>query len=336
MIIMDQEWNSLTCYDDMLKQIKQYRLHESMLPFIGRHFPQTRILILGESHYLSNEENDETKELAEWYERPTEAFSFKYPDNFNTGRVVRSYLIGHRTKAHTMFSNPAKALIEAWKLEHVNDSEAFTAFAFMNYFQRPAASSGKTINLTENDEAQAFSHLNRDVESLVPALILLLSKKAMNSYKSIAGNNTDSRIAYANHPTSKYWNESQGKGAAIRLFSAIDRYSGFSRNGNLLKGDAMPALTKYRIIKKHHKRFFGDEITVSIYPTFDTANISEIVWHVVDQGTKLGIGYVVEKKLLWIWDYTDGRYLDTEALTKYPALKQLYKEVYQIIRAFPE
>jgi len=336
MVIMDQEWNSLTDYDDALKQIEHYQLHETMLPFIGRHYPNTRILILGESHYLSNEESNETKKLKEWYSRPTAAYSFRWPDNFNTRHVVRNYLTGHRSKAHTMFSNPAKALINAWNLENVNDSEAFTAFAFMNYFQRPAVSSGETISLTADDETRAFHHLNKVIEIINPALVMFLSKKAGDSYKNVAGNTPDPRIACTSHPTTKYWNDAQGKDEAIRQFSSLNRYAGFSLNGQLTIGEAKLALNKYRIIEKHHKRFFNGEITVSIYPASNSNYVSEIVWHVVDQGTKLGIGYVVDKKLLWIWDYTAEKFLGAEALSECEKLGQLYNEACQIISAFPE
>ena len=65
--IFEKEWYSLTDYDSELKKIRHYQLHPEMLPYIGRHYPQTRILILGESHYLSEKEPIDVKHLEEWY-----------------------------------------------------------------------------------------------------------------------------------------------------------------------------------------------------------------------------------------------------------------------------
>ena len=335
MEIMKQEWNSLTIYDEELLQLEHYRHHPTMLPFIGRHYPETQILLVGESHYLDPDENEDAKIMENWYHMPTEHYKFKYPDNINTRKVIHNYLTLRRSKAHSMFRNPAKALIEAWELDDVNDSEAFTAFAFMNYFQRPEASSGKSINLIEGDETKSFENLNSVIEILDPAIVLFLSKKAFDSYKNCVKGRIDSRITYVSHPTSEYWNKSNGKEEAIRRFKEIQRFSDFSLNGHLPSDTAIAALRNYHIIEKHHKRFIDDEITVSIYPDTNSNAISEVVWHIVDQDIKLGIGYIVERKLIWIWDYTNKVYLNEDDLARIPRLGNLYCDVQAIIHSIP-
>lgn len=77
-------------------------------------------------------------------------------------------------------------MIDSWYPKNVNESEAFTAFAFYNYFQRPASNSGSLIELTDEDEMQAYAVYQRVVESLKPNRFIFLSKKAYNSYKKNA------------------------------------------------------------------------------------------------------------------------------------------------------
>ena len=47
-------WKSIKDYDDELKKIEHYKKHNEMLPYIGKHYKQARILLVGESHYVNN------------------------------------------------------------------------------------------------------------------------------------------------------------------------------------------------------------------------------------------------------------------------------------------
>ena len=332
MEIMKREWASLTEYDEKLRQIDLYKKHPTMLPFVGYHYPDTKILILGESHYLDpNENEDAKKNMKHWYHMPTEQYHFQYPNYFDTRSVVGSYLTLRRSKAHSMFREPAKALIEAWDLLDVNDSEAFTAFAFMNYFQRPEVSSGKTIALTEEDKDQAFAHLNKVVQILEPVKVVFLSKKSFDAYASAL----DPRISYTNHPTSKHWNGPNGKEKLIDIFKKCEEYHGFSTNGHLTEADILPTMKDYVKIEKNHRRFIKDKTTYSCYPGAEPDSVNEIVWHIVEGGTRLGIGYVVERKLLWLWDYSEKRYLSEDDLPSFPGLRALHSEVQALIQSWP-
>ncbi len=338
MEIMNSKWNSLTCFDDKLLEIEVYKNHPTLLPFVGRHYESTRILLLGESHYLDSSEDETAKKMEGWYCSTTESYSFKYPENVDTRLVVHNYLNARRSKAHSMFGKPAEALIEAWNLENVNDSEAFTTFAFMNYFQRPEANAGKSISLNEEDKTVAYMTLNEVIKILEPKLILFLSKKAYDCYKELAGDKVDSRTNYVYHPTSKYWNEDNGKNKAVQCFNIISRYNGFAKNGKLLQNKIRPILDdkNYFVVEKRHKRFFDDKITVSIYPEKDKDSVSEIVWHVKENNISYGIGYVVERKTIWLWSYTDKKYFTEAEMKENSELKKLYKEVIEIIKNLPE
>ncbi len=333
-VILDKEWVSLTEFDDQLSSISHYQLHPEMLPFIGRHYPETRILVLGESHYLSNEESEEKKQLQDWYKRPTQDFSLKWPSNLDTRGVVHNYLIGWRTKASTMFSNPAKALIDAWGLKEVNDSEAFTAFAFFNYFQRPASYSGSSISLTNEDEVQAASILPQVIKILKPNKVVFLSKKAFDSYCRQEGNVDCSLIDYVYHPTSKYWNEEDGRKKLLRIFTTMRRYDGFFPNGSLTleKVNELLPSSPYRFIQKRQRRFCDGIVTYRIYQDSNNLDyVSEIAWYYAADGRRFGIGYVVQPKILWVWDYDAGWYMDDIGIKKHPHLMELYQDVQRMI-----
>ena len=232
-VIFDKEWDSLTEYDDDFIKIKHFQLHPEMLPFVGRNYQQIRVLLLGESHYLSNDETDEVKMLKDWYDRPTTDYPFDYPRNFFTRGVIRNYLIGSRTRSYTMFSRPANLLIDSWNLKNVNDSEAFTAFSFFNYFQRPASNSGSTIELTDEDEMQAYAIYRRVLEILKPERVIFLSKKAYNSYEKKADSSEFDLTDFVYHPTCSHWYKEDGTVKLQRLFSEMDVFEGFIPNGYL-------------------------------------------------------------------------------------------------------
>ena len=251
-LIFEREWDSLSGFDNQLKSIRHYQLHPEMLPFIGRHYPSTKILMLGESHYLSDEESSETKKLQDWYNRSTQDYAFKCAANFDTRVVVHNYLVGCRSKAYTMFRNPTLALIEGWKLKEVNNSEAFTGFAFFNYFQRPASDSGDSISQTPEDEEQSYNILTEIIAILRPKKVVFLSKKSYDSYCGQAGEVDHDFIDYVYHPTSSYWNKENGRKKLCAIFSSMKRYNGFLTNGYLNRETTSQVLSTapYRLIQK--------------------------------------------------------------------------------------
>ncbi len=332
-VILNQEWYSISNYDDKLRLIHHYQLHPEMLPFIGKHYPNSKIIILGESHYLSNDELPETKALQNWYNQPTSNYKFKYPTNFDTRKVVHNYLIGHRTKAYTMFSNPAKALINGWNLKNVNDSEAFTAFTFFNYFQRPANISGNSISLNLDDEKQAAAIFSKVVDILKPTKVIFLSKKAFNSYCRQTGTINNELVDFVYHPTCPYWNSDNGDEKLFNIFSSLNPYKGFNINGTLHKDKTADILAEtYQKIEKHQKRFRNDSITYRIYTESSNSDmVCEIVWYLTDKNKRFGIGYVIKTRNLWIWDYSIKQYISDEEIRNYPKLVELYMNVLRLI-----
>ncbi|MBQ1334714.1 MAG: hypothetical protein IIY34_05110, partial [Clostridia bacterium] len=139
---------------------------------------------------------------------------------------------------------------------------------------------------------------------------------------------------YVYHPTSKYWSAADGEEKLIRCFAGIARYNGFSLDGTLGTQRVEQVLENrdYRRVSKGQKRFYPGETTVKVYKkrNDDTA-VSEIVWHMMENDKKLGIGYVVNKRFLWIWNYSSKRYLSISDLKELLRLERLLEEIKAII-----
>lgn len=329
--IFDIQWRSIEKYDVKLKQIEHFELHPEMLPFVGRNYPQTKILLLGESHYLSDDEDFEVKKMEGWYTKPSEKYAFKHPGYFNTRDVVHNFLIGCRSKAHSIFSNPAKALIEAWDLKDITDSEAYTAFAFFNYFQRPEANSGKSISLSKDDEESSAKVFNKIVEILKPQLVVFLSKKAYESYCQYKGKDIETKIEEVYHPTCKYWNKEGGKEKISGLFRKEPEFNGFLKKQQIKKEDVEIALKdkEYTIIEPRQRRFRENTMTCRVYGNDN--DVSEIAWYVVIDGRRYGIGYVTALKSIWIWDYDNHCFVDENQIKELSSLGGLYRDIIDII-----
>ena len=334
-VIFDKEWNSLTEYDGQLKEIRHFSLHPEMLPYVGRHYNETRILLIGESHYLSNYESEEVRNMNAWYESPTDDYSFEYKENIETRWVIRKFLTGRRTKAYSMFSNPAKALTDAWDLGELYDGEAFTGFAFYNYFQRPARNAGKSIVMGEEDERQAFFIMNRIVDILKPEKVIFLSKKAADSFTYQGGDLDEKRFHFVYHPTSKYWHEAEGKKKLCRIFAGMKKYEGFAPNGYLSYTKAKSIIddSTALLIDKRKKRFYENDVTCRIYTNKD-GSVSEAAWYLQENRGKYGIGFLIKTHILWIWDYNKKKYMSESDLENSTRLKELYKMAVGAIKAF--
>lgn len=330
--IFNCEWDSLYVFDEQMMEIPHYRMHPEMLPYIGRHYQKTGILLLGESHYLDKNETDEAKRLQDWYSRSVQEYGFLHPDNVNTRKVVKNYLRRRRSKAHSMFANPAKALISEWNLKDVNDSEAFTAFAFFNYFQRPATDSGKSISETEEDNQKAVSVLNRVVEIIKPTKVIFLSKKAYDSYCGHVSNVDKKMFDYVYHPTCKYWNSDGGYKKLCDIFSTIETFEGFSHNGHMdyERAKEICSKTPFRRLQKKQRRFYENEITYSIIAD-DNRSVGEIAWYLVEYGARYSMGYVVQTRTIWVWDYQTEWYIDEIEGEKHPKLAELYQAMIRLI-----
>ena len=215
-----------TNYDAALKQIKcagadrafYGELHPELMPYVGDNYDKTGILLVGESHYVENADQAEFNAL-DWYNNPVpeevENPFRKYISWFDTRKVIRRYMEHERGKGHKIFSDPAKCLMEL-KPEIENDCEAFTYYAFMNYFQRPALEEGKSINADENDKKYAADLFDKVLEVIKPKTVVFLSKKAYWDYMEWGKPTEGHKLYSVSHPTSPWWYRNNNNGECGR------------------------------------------------------------------------------------------------------------------------
>lgn len=331
------DWESSRTFDNELSKIEHYRKnhHPEMMPFIGSHYNKTGILLVGESHFYeydkNNNQQSEKEYLEErWYKEPTpEVFSYK--DNFNTRKVIHNFLIRKRTKAHSMFKNPAQCVIEVYDLDHISDSEVFNAFAFMNYFQKPALEAHKSIDNDNDDTQFAYNTFISVCNVIKPKRVVFLSKKAYEYYikccdKSILSVPVD----FVYHPTCSYWNQKDGKEKFKKIINQSKESISFSKYRYYSKNEIIKFLPdNFNIIKSRQRRFIKDKITIRMYE--NSEGVYEFAAHILANNIKVGVGYNVENQCIWIWNYNENEYISISDIEKYRGLNALYSSFYKII-----
>lgn len=213
-----------TSYDNELKRIEFYdRYHPEYLPYVGDNYDKSKVLLLGESNYI-----DESNPLLSadvlrlidsslWYTTASE----KLPKNgcidwCHNRNIINDTLEkkknGQKTSpAHNMYINPAKAFIEVFP-QIANPWDAFSYFASMNYFQKPATKTGRSIKPKLEDEQFAAANLCHVVSVLKPETIIFLSKKALWAFE--ANEPEELKKLYIEacaHPTCAWWNRKNGE-----------------------------------------------------------------------------------------------------------------------------
>lgn len=185
-------------------------LHPELLPYVGKNYEKTGMLLVGESHYVESASEDDWLAI-DWYHEPLPAEG-KYPFNregatdwFDTREVLVRYMTGKRGKGHTVFSRPTKVLLSEWNIAQTQENIScyFSYFSFMNFFQRPALNVGATINDTVSDQKAASEILTQVIAVLRPKAVVFLSKKAYNTFTAKAHATT--RIESVSHPTCAWW-----------------------------------------------------------------------------------------------------------------------------------
>lgn len=331
------DWESSTAFDPELSKIEHYSEahHSELLPFIGSHYRESGILLVGESHFYEydarNDRDSERKYLDElWYVKPTPK-NFSYQGNFNTRAVVHNFLIRRRTKAHSMFRNPAQCVIDAYHLDHVSDSEAFNAFAFMNYFQRPALNAHRSIDNSDEDTQFAFRSFLSVCSAIRPKSVVFLSKKAYQCYIRSGGAAALSiPVDFVYHPTCKYWNEEGGREKLQKLIEQSKRSIDFSKYPLYSKDEIKRAAPEgFTFIEPRQARFVKDKITIRMYENAE--GVYEFAAHLATDNATVGVGYQIETQSIWLWNYTAKEYISLQDIKNHTGLSELYTSFCKLI-----
>lgn len=163
-----------------------------------------KLLLVGESHYL--------KETSDYHHDPERWYAgVSVSDKDDWGWIKTRNIIsngiqtkwGDRSKA--IYRNIEKALFESLMFEK-KPLSAFTEVAFMNYFQRPAERTGKSIKVSQRDAEVSYAVFQSVINAIAPNIIIFTSSLAwQHARKSEAKMFLDKRgVSYARAPSS--WN----------------------------------------------------------------------------------------------------------------------------------
>lgn len=218
-------------YDIELRQIPFYKNHPELIPFIGTHFNEFSILIVGESHYIDqNSDNiryDNSYFLNCWWNGTHDAIKNEpFSSWYNTRGVVNNYLAGNRSRGHLIFTNLVKAFsecVQGQKIDSINttNSQLFQYFAFMNFFQMPSLINGekywKSLCISDQTTALQLWSICKDnsakvldavIDVLHPIVVIFSSVSAYHAYQESDHNrNYNSLIEYVPHAGCKWWNQ---------------------------------------------------------------------------------------------------------------------------------
>ena len=214
-------------YDESFLKIKHFNLHKEFLPFIGYNYEKFKLFLVGESHFVkrgNSTEEEMTNMYKDWYNKPTDTNknAIEYKDWFTTRNVIRNFQCRNRGKAHTMFSNPGKAIMKVLGDKCPTDSAAFSCIAFCNYFQRPSLSEGESISPIYQDEDKITAEIFEDmIDVIKPNGIVFLSKKAYDSYINSRNKEYPILIDFVHHPTSSWWNKDKGREKFIKIIEKL-------------------------------------------------------------------------------------------------------------------
>lgn len=211
-------------YDAQLKKIDFYQRYPSCLPFIGSNYPNSkqRVLLLGESHYMSNELGKEISQT--WYDENEKSLELKIKKfNLNNKdkkvqvnwisprQVINSFQKKPGHKPFRIFLNTAQVLERYFETD--KSKQAIEIISFYNYFLRPAEKKGLSIHQNKLDRFHAYNNLNLVVDIIKPHKIIFISRLAYQAFKTSHSQQNDvfPFTSWTPHPSSSWWNRKSKK-----------------------------------------------------------------------------------------------------------------------------
>lgn len=209
-------------FDDELLKLDFLKRHNECLPYIGENYASTRLLLIGESHYVP-------KKAVEFVKRP-DFYSISFDDlpkgDYKTWintRDVFHYRVYQNERFENFFSNTASEIAKIiYKTSYPSKEQKITAmhqYAFMNYFKRPSYEEGKTIReLVDDDFKIAYDVTCHIIDVLDPRLIIFLSKKSYYKFceSDKGGYVSKYTVKAVSHPSCRWWNKKRKDGRCAK------------------------------------------------------------------------------------------------------------------------
>ena len=183
-------------------------------PYVGENYGNgkaKRLLILGESHY---QPKGATKHLNPevWYNQLSHKDLGEEEHGWTdtAGIVLEARDVDITLRAYRIYMNIAKEL-NALGLRYENYTDALLHIMYMNYFQRPAEETGKSIRVTGIDRQMAESVMRAVLRDCQPELVIIVSKLAADNNAWRVFDEMGIPYAVTPHPACVWWNKYAGK-----------------------------------------------------------------------------------------------------------------------------
>ena len=214
-------------FDDGLSTISHYARYPEMMVAVGDHYRHAslRILVLGESHYVDQAEASNHPDL--WYEGRSIACAATIPYIYT--RKIFDNAINDRKKSKSKaIFHALRSALGASGIIGSSPGSPLQSIAYMNYFQRPAEESGKSLRVHPRDVIEATSVVSDVVSVIKPQLVVFASRLAWKHAKAGLADQLQQAgilILDVPHPATSWWNRPsrpmKGQTGRQRLVSAV-------------------------------------------------------------------------------------------------------------------
>lgn len=214
-------------FDSRLKEIDIYKLHPTIMPFIGDKFETYKILQVGESHYIDQTPEKEKYDIEyffKWWDEPCQEVLDDSPGWVDTRGVMSNYINEPRNgNSYTIFTNFIKTFSEVVIGKEISsismeDKQLYQYIAFMNFFQMPSIYEGKnywkSLEISSKKKGnrklagemwniasrQSVETLDRVIEILEPKAVIITSISAGETYQNYGGKHLGDNVIITSHP----------------------------------------------------------------------------------------------------------------------------------------
>lgn len=186
-----------TQYDVAFLAIGHFQKYPQMRPFVGKNYEKTKLLLVGESHYLPP--NSSANLIANWYEGNSQSLSAEEYMWTHTAMIINN--TDFKSKGHRIYANLEKVLSQV--IGQTEDT-GLVHCAYMNFFQRPAEESKGSIQVKDKDRAVGNDVLRQVCHILKPRMIYFVSRKAFGAYSQTE--KLAPWMGQGAHPSCSWWN----------------------------------------------------------------------------------------------------------------------------------
>ena len=191
-------------YDNKLLEINFYKnskTHRLMLPYIGSEYEKYKVLIVGESHYLG-EDNDreKVKDFKKWLTDKNEIKLIK-PEYINTRWVVKEHCN----------NNNKQPFFSMIKKEIINVEKFWDKVSFMNFFIVPSINGSREIEALKDMKEKSLENFENVLNVIKPNYILFLSKKSYYIFEKSNSKYLKNTFGFG-HPSSRWWSRKRKDG----------------------------------------------------------------------------------------------------------------------------